>query len=122
MNRGNVSTNNTNVKQDMVNIELPRQIADILKNPRNFSNLDYTYFELVTHDKVLDALSWFLGEPIEQKRIFDELLFEYMTGLSLADDNFIDSERVLFLRRLNDLLIGALDFIYTRTKEGGNHD
>jgi hypothetical protein len=78
--------------------------------------------ELITDNNVLDALKCFLDEPIEQKRVFDEMLFEYLVGLSLADDNFIESDRVLFFRQMNDLLTAALNFIYKISKEGGNHE
>lgn len=109
---------NTSNERDMVNIELPRQIVNNLKV---LAEHHYPILELITHDKVIEALKCFFEDPIAQKRIFDEMLFEYLTGLSQADDNFIEEDRVLFLYQVNDLLTGGLDFFDKHTKEGGEN-
>ncbi len=120
MNNATVKTGNSNVKPNMVNIELPRQVADNLKTLIK-SDYDCNLLELLTDDNVFDILHRFFDEPEHQKKTFDKMLFNHLSGLSKADDNSIEYDEVFLLRQVSDLLSCSLYFIDTRTMKGGAH-
>lgn len=105
-------------ESELVTIKLPRDIAEFLS--RKIGN-DRGYLRLILNEGVYSSIVNFFDVPASSKKVLDEIIFDYLSGIAERGESCVEYDHVYFLKGCNQLFQSCFDVLEKKLMEGGEN-